>query len=84
MSYSLTQAESFERELTETMHGGRRDLWKSWVGANAWAELQGLGATFMLGYGIFAYLPEPNSPVSVLWFVLAMTVTGVVEGSVVG
>jgi len=84
MSYSLSQGESIEMEQTEMTHGVRSELWKSWVWANAWAELLGLGATFVLGYGIFVYLPEPNSPVSVLVFVLAMTATGVVEGSVVG
>jgi hypothetical protein len=62
----------------------RRKAWISWVWANAWAELLGLGATFLLGYGLFAFIEEPQTPVAVIGFVLLMTATGIVEGTVVG
>jgi hypothetical protein len=62
----------------------RRQIWINWVWANAWAELLGLGATFLLGYGLFAYLEEPQTPLAVLGFVLLMTSTGIVEGTIVG
>lgn len=61
-----------------------RNFWISWVWANACAELLGLGATFLLGYGIYQWLGEPQSTLGVVAFVLLMTTTGVVEGSVVG
>lgn len=62
----------------------RRKLWLSWVWANAWAELLGLGATFLLGYGLFNTLGEPQTLFAVLGFILLMTSTGIIEGSVVG
>ena len=62
----------------------RNELWVSWVFANAWAELLGLGATFSLGYGIFAYLEEPQTLLATLGLVFLMTTTGIVEGTVVG
>jgi hypothetical protein len=62
----------------------QRQIWIRWVWVNAWAELLGLGATFLLGYGLFAYLGEPQTPLSVLGFMLLMTSTGIVEGTIVG
>jgi hypothetical protein len=62
----------------------RRQIWIHWVWANAWAQLIGLGATFLLGYGLFAFLEEPQTPLAVLGFVLLMTSTGIVEGTIVG
>jgi hypothetical protein len=62
----------------------KRSVWISWIWANAWAELLGLGATFSLGYGIFASLEEPQTLLAILGFVLLMTATGIIEGTVVG
>jgi hypothetical protein len=59
-------------------------IWIRWVWANAWAELLGLGATFLLGYGLFAFLEEPQTPLEVFGFVLLMTSTGIIEGTIVG
>ena len=61
----------------------RRGQWYAWVWANAWAELFGLGTTFLLGYAIFTLVGEPQTPLGVVGFMLLMTATGVVEGSVV-
>ena len=53
-------------------------LWLSWVGANALAELVGLGATFAIDFLIIS-----QSAGSVVSIVL-MTASGAIEGSVVG
>lgn len=64
--------------------GERQDLWRAWIWANAWAEFLGLGGTFTLGYGIFAFIPEPKTPLAMLGFILLMTATGILEGTIVG
>lgn len=58
-------------------------LWLRWVGANALAELLGLGATFAVGVWLFTRLGEPRGPAA-LGMLLLMTATGVLEGTIVG
>ena len=61
-----------------------RDLYLRWIGANALAELFGLGATFALDILIFTHLPEPKRFLPALGLILLTTATGAVEGAVVG
>ena len=62
----------------------RCKFWQAWVWANAWAELLGLDATFLLGYALFRFIGEPQSLLEMFVFVFLMTATGFVEGTVVG
>ncbi len=56
----------------------KRSLWLRWVGANALAELVGLGATFAIDFLIISR--SAGSIVSIL----LVTASGAIEGSVVG
>jgi hypothetical protein len=60
-----------------------RSLWLRWVGANALAELLGLGATFGVGVLLFTRLGELRGPAAIGGLLL-MTATGLIEGAVVG
>jgi len=65
---------------------GRRSLslWLRWVGANALAEMVGLGATFALDALILARVASsPGIAASLLGIVL-VAATGAIEGTVVG
>jgi predicted alpha/beta hydrolase len=58
-------------------------LWLKWVGANALAELVGLGATFAIDFLIIARSAGQGMLGSLVSIVL-VTASGAVEGSVVG
>jgi hypothetical protein len=58
-------------------------LWLRWVGANALAELLGLGATFAIGVLLFTRLGEPRG-LAAIGMLLLMTASGVPEGAIVG
>jgi hypothetical protein len=60
-----------------------RSLWIRWVGANALAELLGLGATFGVGVFLFTRLGQPQG-LAALGMLLLTTATGVLEGTIVG
>lgn len=57
-------------------------LWLRWVGANALAELLGLGATFGVGVFLFTRMGEPQG-LAAIGGLLLMTATGLIEGTVV-
>ena len=61
----------------------RGTLWLRWVGANALAELLGLGATFGVGVFLFTRMGEPQGPAAI-GMLLLMTASGVLEGTIVG
>jgi hypothetical protein len=61
----------------------RWSLWLRWVGANALAELLGLGATFAIGVFLFTRLGEPQG-LAAIGMLLLMTASGLIEGTVVG
>ncbi|UCC63498.1 MAG: hypothetical protein JSV36_00070 [Anaerolineae bacterium] len=58
-------------------------LWFRWVVANALAEMLGLGATFAVGVLIVTRLGDPRG-LAAIGMMLLMTVSGVLEGLVVG
>ena len=60
-----------------------RSLWLRWVGANALAELLGLGATFGVGVFLFTRIGEPKG-LAALGMLFLMTASGLIEGAVVG
>jgi hypothetical protein len=61
----------------------RWSLWLRWIGANALAELLGLGATFAVGAFLFTRLGEPQG-LAAIGMLLLMTASGVLEGAIVG
>jgi len=58
-------------------------LWLRWVGANALAELVGLGATFIIDYLIISKIAGQGMPGSVA-SILLVAASGAIEGGVVG
>ena len=62
----------------------RLALWLRWVLANALAELLGLGLTFAVGVGVFADLTEDEGFLPLLLSILTMTLSGALEGFIVG
>lgn len=58
-------------------------LWLRWVGANAMAEMVGLGATFAIDFLIIAQFAGQGIPGSII-SILLVTASGAIEGSVVG
>jgi len=64
--------------------GAGRELWLSWVAANALGELVGLGGVFGCGFLVVARFGEPGSMAATLgYFALALGL-GAFEGAVVG
>lgn len=61
----------------------RFSLWLRWVGANAIAELVGLGTTFLIDFLIISRNPIPGIAGSIV-SILLITASGAIEGSVVG
>lgn len=59
-------------------------LWLRWVVANALAELVGLGATFALDILILARVAAAHSILASILGIIAIAVTGAIEGTVVG
>lgn len=59
-------------------------LWLRWVGANALAELVGLGATFALDILIIAQVQASGSLLASLVAIFLLAATGAIEGSIVG
>jgi hypothetical protein len=59
-----------------------RSLWLRWVGANALAELLGLGATFGVGVVLFTRMGEAQG-LAAIAMLLLMTASGVLEGTIV-
>lgn len=59
-------------------------LWLRWVGANALAELAGLGATLALDFVIISRIAAARTVAASLAAIVLMTATGAVEGLVVG
>jgi len=59
-------------------------LYGQWILANCVGELLGLGATFVIGIGLFSGLADAPGVTASLLSVGLMTATGVLEGAVVG
>jgi hypothetical protein len=59
-------------------------LWLRWVGANALAELIGLGATFALDFVIITRIAAGQSAFDSILGIILVTASGAVEGVVVG
>lgn len=59
-------------------------LWLRWAAANALAELVGLGATFALDILILARVNAARSVPASLLGIVAISVSGAIEGTVVG
>jgi hypothetical protein len=59
-------------------------LWLRWVGANALAELVGLGATFALDILIISQIQAAGTLLAALVGIALIAATGAVEGSIVG
>lgn len=59
-------------------------LWLRWVGANALAELLGLGATFAVDILILTREAEERSILASLLGIVAIAATGAIEGTIVG
>jgi hypothetical protein len=78
----LTQVPA-ERQVATAARRGRRRLWGRWVGANAWAEVVGLGAS-----GAAAALVLPRADGTALrafgGAALVVMVAGLAEGGIVG
>ena len=66
------------------MSDSRWDLWLRWVGANAVAELVGLGATFALLGLAFSSLGDGSGTSGVILSFLIAIATGAIEATVVG
>jgi hypothetical protein len=64
--------------------GTKSRLWLRWVGANALAEMLGLGATFALDILILARVAAASSALASLAGIVLMAATGAIEGTVVG
>lgn len=60
------------------------NLWSKWILANSVGELLGLGATFLIGAGLFAGLSEAPGIGPALLTAALMTATGALEGVIVG
>jgi hypothetical protein len=66
------------------MHASQRlSLWLRWVGANALAEMVGLGATFVIDFLIISQSAGQGILGSIV-SILLVTASGAIEGSVVG
>jgi len=63
---------------------GGFQLWLRWVAANALAELVGLGLTFAVDYGIIARVAAAQSILASIAGILLVTVSGAIEGGIVG
>ena len=61
----------------------RNTLYLRWISANSLGEFLGLGATFALGYVLFARY-EPHNTFEIIVQALLMTSSGLLEGAVVG
>lgn len=61
-----------------------RGLYVRWVGANALAELLGLGSTLVLVAGLFGLIDRSSLPVALLLALLAAVAGAAVEGTAVG
>jgi hypothetical protein len=59
-------------------------LWRRWVLANSLGELVGLGLTFAIGIGLFSGLAEAPGLSAALLSAALMTITGALEGAIVG
>jgi hypothetical protein len=59
-------------------------LWLRWVGANALAEMLGLGATFAIDALVLARVSAAHSIAASLLGILGIAATGALEGTVVG
>ena len=59
-------------------------LWLRWVGANALAELVGLGATFCVDYLIVSQVAARGTILASLAAIPLMTASGAIEGATVG
>ncbi len=59
-------------------------LWRRWVLANSTGELIGLGSTFAIGVGLFSGLGDAPGIGPALLSAAVMTLTGVLEGVIVG
>jgi hypothetical protein len=62
----------------------KRSLWQQWVLANSLGELVGLGLTFAIGLGLFSGLSEAPGLGAALLSAALMTLTGALEGAIVG
>jgi hypothetical protein len=60
-----------------------RSLYLRWIGANSLGELLGLGATFAIGYILFARF-EPHNNWQIAFQALLMISSGLLEGAIVG
>lgn len=67
-----------------TSRSVRARIWTTWVGANGWGELVGLGFVFACGFLVFHRYGEPRGLAAALLFVLLAALLGAVEGVVVG
>ncbi len=61
-----------------------KQLYRAWVLANSLAEFAGLGLTFVAGFLSIRWLGEPSTPAGWVALLGAMTVSGAVEGTIVG
>ena len=59
-------------------------LWLRWVAANALAELVGLGSTLAVDYGIISRVASAKSIPASMVGILLVTVSGAIEGGLVG
>jgi hypothetical protein len=59
-------------------------LWLRWVGANALAEMVGLGATFALDALILARVASMPGIAASLLGIVMVAATGAIEGTIVG
>jgi len=58
--------------------------WSSWVIANAFGELVGLGVVFACGFALFRFGGEPRTFLGALLYVVVAALLGAFEGAVVG
>ena len=59
-------------------------LWLWWVAANSLAELLGLGLTLAVDYGIISRIAAAASIVASIVGILLVTISGAIEGLIVG
>jgi hypothetical protein len=66
------------------MKRSKSALWWQWILANSMGELTGLGATFGFGIGLFSWLSDAPGARAALLSAALMTVSGALEGTLVG